>query len=206
MHPTAQSTATQNTLPEQPVIANSTSAIHSRQVADSFLPRKISVGSLALVILGFFLPFMTFTCQGQKVSSLAGIQLVTGGRIESSDMFGRKQVRKFSPEPLAGMAFLSALAAFVLALIASQHAAATGIAAGVVSGVLSTIATVQMIALKFKLESDVARQAGGLIAVEFDVGFQLALLMLLGTSALTLIWLPITLQRRAGSAQAARGA
>jgi len=49
----------------------------------------------------FFLPFVTFSCQGQPVASLSGIQLATGTRIQQPQVFGPPKEHQVDVEPLA---------------------------------------------------------------------------------------------------------
>ena len=41
--------------------------------------------SFGLIIIMFFFTFCTFSCGGQKIDSVSGINLVTGTRIENKD-------------------------------------------------------------------------------------------------------------------------
>ena len=73
--------------------------------------RKISVGSFALSIVVFLLPFMSVSCQGQKFHTFSGRELVTGTDIDNKDMFsGATKTEHVPASPLALFSLLAAVA------------------------------------------------------------------------------------------------
>lgn len=54
--------------------------------------KKAIPAILGLALICFFLPFVTVSCQGQKLMTFSGIQLVTGTTIQEPQMFGPPSV------------------------------------------------------------------------------------------------------------------
>jgi hypothetical protein len=67
--------------------------------------KRLSPAIFVLVLICFFLPFMTFSCQGERVLSLSGIQLVTGTSVPQAQMFGPPKSERMNAEPLAVFPF-----------------------------------------------------------------------------------------------------
>jgi hypothetical protein len=72
--------------------------------------KKVSSATLILVLICFFMPFVTFSCGGQKLVTLSGMQLVTGTTIEEPQMFGPPKKTKLAPECMALLTFLAVIA------------------------------------------------------------------------------------------------
>ena len=76
-----------------------------------FISRKISSEKKNLIIniwinsYLLLLPFMTVSCQSQKIYSFSGTQLVTGTSIEQKNSFsGSSTKQQVNGEPLASLA------------------------------------------------------------------------------------------------------
>ena len=145
--------------------------------------RKLSPAAFVLALVCFFLPFVTFSCQGQTVASFSGIQLATGTSIQQPQVFGPPKEHKVDAEPLATVALLSVLAALVLSFLRGKKW-------GVGSAALAALGVILLVALKSKLDGDALRQGGGVIQVSYGAGYYLCLAFLLsavGTSIYSLI-------------------
>jgi hypothetical protein len=148
--------------------------------------QKLSPAIFVLALICFFLPFVTFSCQGQKVTSLSGIQLVTGTTIQQPQMFGPSQSQKMDPQPLALLAFVCGVLGLALSF-------AKGRARTVAPAVAGGIAAILLLAMKSSIDSDVLSKGSGVIQVNYDVGFYVVVLLLLATAALNVFLL---MQRR----------
>jgi hypothetical protein len=140
--------------------------------------RKLSPAALVLALLCFFLPFVTFSCQGQKVASFSGIQLATGTTIRQPQVFGQPKSEKVNAEPLAVLALLAVVAGVGLSFLKGKKGA-------VGSTALAVLGVIFLAALKSKLDGDALRQGGGAIQVDYGAGYYLSLVFLLaavGTS------------------------
>ena len=136
---------------------------------------KVSPGLFIVTILCFLLPFITVSCNGQKVATFSGIQLATGTTLEEPQVFGRPQQKHVDPEPVASMALICAVAGLVLSFLGARAALAPAIS-GAVGALL-------LVVLQSKLESDLTRQAQGMFRLEYESGFVLALIFFLVAAA-----------------------
>ena len=137
--------------------------------------KGLSPAAFVLTLVCFFLPFVTFSCQGQKVARFSGIQMVTGTTIKQPQMFGPPKSQKVDPEPLAVLAFLSVLAGAGLSFIRGKKGALS-------SGVLAVVGVILMAALKSKLDNQVLQQTSGAIQVNYGAGYYLSLVFLLAAA------------------------
>src|SRR5512144_1133400 len=89
----------------------------------------ISPALFLLIALCFFLPFVSFTCQGQKIATITGMELVTGTKIDKlqSPQFNQQKENSellkqstLASEPLAVAAFIFAVLGIACSFI-SQY-------------------------------------------------------------------------------------
>lgn len=137
------------------------------------IAKKIPPAAFVLALLCFTLPFVTFSCQGQKIMSFSGLQLVTGTTIQQPQMFGPPQAQRTGPEPLAILAFLSLIVGLPLSFLRGKKGAAA-------SAVVSGLGFIFLAAMKSKVDADAMRQGGGAVQVSFEAGFYLTLILILG--------------------------
>ncbi|MBM3243119.1 hypothetical protein FJZ31_43220, partial [Candidatus Poribacteria bacterium] len=76
--------------------------------------KKLSPAIFVIILICFFLPFVSASCGGQKLATLSGVQLVTGTTVEgarpSEDIFrAEKATQKVDTEPLAIAALITTL-------------------------------------------------------------------------------------------------
>jgi len=126
--------------------------------------RRMSPAIFALALICFFLPFVEMSCQGQKILTLTGIQLATGTTIAQPAAFGQAQTRRVSGEPSAVVALLSAIVGLGLSFLKNGKAPIGPAIAG-------GLGLVTLLLLKSKMDGDILREGGGMIQVEYAVGF-----------------------------------
>lgn len=141
--------------------------------------KKASPAVFILALICFFLPFVTFSCQGQKVLSLSGIQLVTGTSMQQSQMFGPPKSEKLNAEPLAALAFLCGVVGLALSFLKGRTSAIAPAAAGGLAAIL-------LLAMRSKIDGDALQKGGGVIQVNYDVGFYVVVLLFLAATALNI--------------------
>jgi L-asparagine transporter-like permease len=134
--------------------------------------RKLSPAAFVLALICFFLPFVTFSCQGQEVASFSGMQLATGTKVQQPQIFGAPKSEKFSPEPLAVCALLSVLAGVGLSFLKGKKGA-------VGSAALAVLGVILLAALKSRLDGEALQQGRGVIQVGYQAGYYLTLVFLL---------------------------
>ncbi len=142
--------------------------------------KKLSPAILGLALLGYLLPFATVSCQGQKVASFTGTELVFGTTLQQPQMFGPPKAQRIDSEPLAVLAFLSCLAAFGLGFAKSRN---SEIGTAAVAGVSFFI----LMLLKSKLEDQALRRSGGAFQVTYEFGFWLVVLSSVAAGVLSAI-------------------
>jgi len=136
-------------------------------------PKKLSPAIFAVALFGFFLPFVSVTCQGTRVASLTGIQLVTGTTVDQPSLSRtRSEPQKVSGEPLAVFALLCAIAGLGLSFLKSSKSSLAPALVGLAGVIL-------LLALKVKIDNDALREGEGMLQVEYGAGFWLALLSFL---------------------------
>jgi hypothetical protein len=129
---------------------------------------KVSPVIFVLATLCFLLPFVTVSCNGQKVASLTGVELATGTTVDQPQVFGPAQKKRVGAEPLATLAALCAIAGIGLSFLGSRLALAPA-----VSGAAGALF---LLLLQSKLNSDMSKEAQGAFRLDFEVGFVLVLL------------------------------
>ena len=160
--------------------------------------KKISPATFGLVLICFFLPFAHISCQGQKVATITGIQLVTGTTIggppagfsQEESPFGAPGIRpigpetprrslgesrdsqKVDPEPLAILALCSAVAGLGLSFLKTKNGT-------IVTIVASALGLVFLLLLKAKIDNEVLKEGEGILRVEYGSGFWLAFVLFL---------------------------
>jgi len=141
--------------------------------------KKLSPAIYVIALICFFLPFLTFSCQGQKVLSLSGLQLVTGTSIQQPQMFGPPQSQKVDPEPLAILAFLCGVLGLAMSFLKGRASAIAPAATGGIAAIL-------LLVMKSRIEGDVLNKGGGVVQVNYDVGFYIVVFLFLAAVGLNI--------------------
>jgi hypothetical protein len=154
-------------------------------------PNKfISPALFLLAALCFFLPFVSFTCQGQRIATISGMELVTGTKIEKFHMENSTNRQESSDpdkqsdinsEPLAVAAFIFAIFGIVISLIPRY------------SKILSVITGALGALMLLFLRSSIGGEITGdfdfkIIEISYEWGYYLALLLFIAGFGLNLYW------------------
>jgi hypothetical protein len=148
----------------------------------------VSPSLFLLAALCFFLPFVSFTCQGQKIATISGMELITGTKIEKFEMEKMEadqtnpdldKERDVNSEPLAVAAFIFALVGIVVSLIPRY------------SRMLSLIAGALGALMLLFLRSSIGGEVTGdfnfkIIDVSYEWGYYLSLILLIAAFAMNL--------------------
>ena len=150
--------------------------------------RKYSPALFGLILLCFCFPFTHISCQGDRVATFSGVQLVVGTRISTADMelLGqnpRPAQQRVGRELWAILAFLSAAAGLVAFALKDQRRYLGGCIAGAV-GVLA------LLLLKLRIDDAVLREGEGVLQATYGGGYYLAMLVFACAAALHgyLLW------------------
>lgn len=128
------------------------------------MAKKISPVIFGLAFFLFFMPFVNVSCEGKKVASLTGIQLITGTTVKEPGMFGEKQTRKLKGEPLAALAFLSIIAGLGLSFLKNTK----GVLLPAISGGVSALL---LLLLKAKLDYNALNEGEGVLELDYLFSF-----------------------------------
>jgi hypothetical protein len=142
------------------------------------LRRKLSPSIFGLILICFFLPFATISCQQQQLLSLTGVQLVTGTTIEEPSFFqSEAKQQKIPGEPLAAFALVSTCVGLGTSFLKSRKNA-------IIPAVVGALGSVLLLSSKAKIDNEVLQQGRGLVQVEYGIGFWLSFLLFLVASVL----------------------
>ena len=139
---------------------------------------RVSPALFALGLLCFLFPFVTVSCQGQKIVRLTGVQLVTGTTVHQPALFGAGQEKKTDPNALAGIAALAALGGLTLTLCRGARTLLSGAVCGA-AGACS------LFLMKTTNDQSVRGQGIPGIELSYDTGFYLATLFFAGAAVWT---------------------
>ena len=143
------------------------------------MKKLFSSGFFGLTLLCFCLPWVSVSCQQQKIMTATGIQMVSGMEINDpgSGMFGgpaKKQ--RVEPNIMAIIALVAAVAALFISLIG-----------GSVSVLPALIGIATAIALKVNIDQDILKQGQGLLLVNYEMGFIGYIFLMAGGAITSLI-------------------
>lgn len=132
--------------------------------------KRISPAIFGIALICFFLPFINVNCNGRKALSLTGIQLVTGTTYETIPLFYAKETKEIKSNPLAVLTFISIIVGIGLSFLKTKK----GI---IVSAIIGAAGAVLLLLLKSKLDSEIMREGGGMVQIEYTVIFWLTFLL-----------------------------
>ncbi|HYH02360.1 MAG TPA: hypothetical protein VEC37_04620 [Bacillota bacterium] len=112
--------------------------------------KKISSSVYILIIILFFLPFVSVSCDNKEVTRLTGIQMVTGTAVTAGGLLWQEKQR-IPPQPLAIASFSLAIVSLTLGFVRGGK-----LIAGLQT-LLSSGAALSLYLLKTKLSEDVLR-------------------------------------------------
>lgn len=151
----------------------------------------LSLSLFLLVALCFFLPFVSFTCQGQKLATITGIELVTGTKIEKFEMEKIEEEQKnpdldkernVDSEPLAIAAFIFALIGIVVSIIPRYSK--------VVSLIAGALGALTLLFLRSSIGADIPGDSDfKILEVSYEWGYYLALILFIISFLINLYWL-----------------
>jgi len=148
--------------------------------------KRISPAIFGILLICFFLPWVSVSCQGQKVITLTGIQLVTGISIEESEVFrdlkrfnhpyirtpSPSSAEKINGEPLAILTFLATIGGLILSLLKSK----IGLLGSAIAG---GIGIILLYALSSKLINETLKHGLGILQLDYRFGFILTQVLFL---------------------------
>ncbi len=132
--------------------------------------RKLPPAAYLLALICFLLPFVEVSCNGQKVVSLTGIQLLAGPQIGGGvGMFAQPQ-QQVKPETSVVVAFVAGIAGLVLSVLKQRRTDIIGAVCGIIGGG-------SLLALQQSILSGAPPQAMGLIQIQYQPAYFLSVLL-----------------------------
>jgi hypothetical protein len=142
--------------------------------------KRVSPAIFGLILICFFLPFLTVSCQSQKFVSLTltGVQLATGTTIEQPRFLeGQKSEEKIPAEPLAFFLIVTTCVGLGTSFIKSNKSA-------IIPAGTGAAGTVLLLLLKSKIDNEVLKSGRGLLQVEYGIGFWISFFLFLAAAIL----------------------
>ncbi|MBN8704814.1 MAG: hypothetical protein J0L62_03000 [Bacteroidetes bacterium] len=146
---------------------------------------KLISGINLLILLSFFLPWLTVSCENKTVTSLTGLDLVIGKVIESEGAFGQQDTHTIPFSPIA----IAMAAAVFIGLILGVF---TGKTVMLTTGFINFSAIILQWYLKYDIEQQIQAEGNGLFYVKTEFGFWLVFLFLI----LSLVWIGIIIVKK----------
>lgn len=128
--------------------------------------RKISPSIFGLILLCFFLPFVTISCGGQEIVTFTQWDLIIGTKINTQEV---------DPNPIAVIILLVVLAGILVSFLKSR----AGLILSAMSGVIGFVAT---LALKFTIDNEIAKQGKRMLEADYRAGFYLSLILFIAAA------------------------
>lgn len=152
--------------------------------------KKISASMFALILICFFLPFISVSCQGSNVLTMSGLQMATGVEMAApSSSFGgypgmsglssQAQTQKIPGTPAAGLAFCAAGAGLAATLLLKNRKQKH-----LVPAITSGVGFLLLLWIKSSTDDSILKQGSGMVQVNYGTGFWLAFLLFLGAAGL----------------------
>jgi hypothetical protein len=137
--------------------------------------KKAAPFPFLLLLISFLLPFLEFSCQGNKIAALSGYQTGFGTELDSRDTWsGQVKKEKVDATPMVAVVLLLGVVAGLVAFAAPGAAA-----------ILGTAAVILLFVAQSQIEKDVLAHGKGMIAVSFQSGFYGSILLLLAGAGLS---------------------
>lgn len=137
--------------------------------------KKLSPALFGLTLMCFCMPFVTVSCQEQKIMELSGVQLATGTTIKQPSFSGPPKEQKIAGDPLATLAILAGVVGLGTSFIKAKKAAVAPAGSGAAGSIL-------LLMLKSTLDNEIVKQGQGLLLVNYGFGFWLAFLLFVAST------------------------
>lgn len=153
------------------------------------MSKKISPTIFGLALILFLLPWVNVSCSGQKVATFSGADLAIGKTVEIPQAFGPAKQEK-TREGRATIALIAGIAGILFGPLGKGRRV-EAIAAAVCGG----IGSISLYLLKSSMDSEIAAKSYGMISVDYQFSFWLAMLFFLGAGIVNILDLSGHLER-----------
>lgn len=139
--------------------------------------RKLPPAAYLLALICFLLPFVEVSCNGQKVVSLTGIQLLAGPQVGGGTGIFAQPQQQVKPETSVVVAFVAGIAGLVLSVLKQRRTDIIGAVCGIIGGG-------SLLALQQSILSGAPPQAMGLIQIQYQPAYFLSVLLFFAGSVM----------------------
>lgn len=129
--------------------------------------KYISPAMFALIVLCFFLPFVTVSCENQQIASVSGIQLVTGTSIENQYTGDKEEI---PADTKVIVAFACAVAGIIIGF--QKGKIKNGL-----SAILGAIGFIALILFRVGFDTRVAERGDGMLKAQFESGLWITMVL-----------------------------
>jgi hypothetical protein len=143
---------------------------------ESTMLRKLPPAAYLLALICFLLPFVEVSCNGQKMVSLTGIQLLAGPQVGGGVGMFAQPKQQVKPETSVVIAFIAGIAGLVVSLLKQRRT-------DIVAGVCGIAAAGSLLALQQSILSGAPPQALGLLQVQYQPAYYLSVLLFFAGAA-----------------------
>lgn len=141
--------------------------------------RPLIPASFAIVLVLFLFSFCDFSCGGQKLVSIKGLDFVIGKQIPMPSIEGNKNnSQKMPANPYAIVALISAIAGLGIFIIGNKKESMIGIITG-------TAGSASLLILQYVVTTKVENESQGQIQVDFKIAYWLSILFFIVAAVLS---------------------
>ncbi|MEC4990151.1 MAG: hypothetical protein SAJ37_15565, partial [Oscillatoria sp. PMC 1068.18] len=155
------------------------------------IKKQISPAIFILILICFFLPFVTVSCQNREIVKLTGVQIAVGENLIKPSLFiGDVEREKIPSQPLATSALVCSCVGLVTSLLKSRRNA-------IIPAIMGLIGAIFLWLLKLKIAQEALIKGEGFLKISYEFGFWLSL-VLLAIAAIFHAWIfffPLSNQR-----------
>lgn len=143
------------------------------------ITKKVSASIFALILICFFLPFVSISCQNLSILRLSGIELVTGTTMQTPDLGSQSEQEKIPPDTRAIFALTAAAVGLGTSFSQKRRSA-------LFSAVSAVIGFSSLLWLKSTIDTEIAEQGSEFIGIKvtYESGFWSAFLLFISASIL----------------------